>query len=94
MIYFIHLIFEKKTKKIVEENNSWKSLILKKFYRLNSFIAILVTYLWTFFEIRENLHFILDPTICKPLYSYSKVPIIRTGPIIHTVLIFLGTLQL
>ena len=25
---------------------------------------------------------------------YSKVPIIRTGPIIRTVLIFLGTLQL
>ena len=26
--------------------------------------------------------------------TYSKVPIIRTGPIIYTVLIFLGTLQL
>ena len=26
--------------------------------------------------------------------DYSKVPIIRTGPIIRTVLIFLGTLQL
>ena len=26
--------------------------------------------------------------------QYSKVPIIRTGPIIRTVLIFLGTLQL
>ena len=26
--------------------------------------------------------------------TYSKVPIIRTGPIIRTVLIFLGTLQL
>ena len=26
--------------------------------------------------------------------SYSKAPIIRTGPVIRTVLIFLGTLQL
>ena len=26
--------------------------------------------------------------------KYSKVPIIRTGPIIRNVLIFLGTLQL
>ena len=32
--------------------------------------------------------------ILKVKYSYSKVPIIRTGPIICTVLIFLGTLQL
>ena len=29
-----------------------------------------------------------------PYVTYSKVPIIRTGPIIRTVLIFLGTLQL
>ena len=46
------------------------------------------------------IHGLLDLEIDKGCtvihigYTYSKVPIIRTGPIIRTVLILLGTLQL
>ena len=61
------------------------------FFRFNILIFI---YFFKYKTIETHARAFLPLNISAVGSVYSKVPIIRTGPIIRTVLIFLGTLQL